>query len=162
VQSQPGRGTTVSIHLPRAEGEVSHLADTQSHAQVVGGGETVLLVEDEPGVLELTVSMLEPLGYTVLAANTPTQAQGLAEQYAGKVDLLVTDLIMPEMSGLELWQRLEGRWTGLKRLFISGYPTEVLSRHGLMEKDIPFLKKPFSAKELAAKLREVLDRPCVS
>jgi len=158
VESRPGQGTTVSVFLPRHEGEPAAPGEALPHAPASPGTETVLVVEDESVLLELATAMLEPLGYTVLTAGTPNLALRRAEQHAGEIHVLVSDMVMPEMSGYELWQRLRERRPNLRCLFMSGYPSDVFSRHGVMEQDVPFLEKPFSARALAAKLREVLDR----
>jgi len=102
--------------------------------------------------------MLERQGYTVLAASTPGQALELSEQLSGQIDLLITDVIMPEMNGRDLARNLMIASPRLKSLFMSGYTSDVIAHHGMLDPGIHFISKPFSAKDLAAKVREVLDK----
>lgn len=157
VYSEPGEGTTFRIYLPRHH--ASDRTDTgAAWAPVVAptGSETVLLVEDEAALLKLSRRLLERLGYTVLAAETPNQALQYAEAYQGAIDLLLTDVIMPEMSGRALWQRLSAMRPGLKCLFMSGYTANVIAHHGVLDEGVHFLQKPFSREALVMKLREAL------
>ncbi len=154
VYSEPGQGTTFRIYLPRSE-ERPPAASTESPA-VQGGRETVLLVEDEPANLRLLRSVLTYLGYTVLAAGRPGEAIRQAADHAGTIDLLITDVIMPEMNGRELAARLEAGHPGLKCLFVSGYTANVIAHQGVLDEGVWFLPKPFSIDELAAKVRQVL------
>jgi len=157
VYSEPGEGTTFRIYLPRHH--ASDRADTgAAWAPVVAptGSETVLLVEDEAALLKLSRRLLERLGYTVLAAETPNQALQYAEAYQGAIDLLLTDVIMPEMSGHALWQRLSAMRPGLKCLFMSGHTANVIAHHGVLDEGVHFLQKPFSREALVMKLREAL------
>jgi CheY-like chemotaxis protein len=121
------------------------------------GHETILLVEDEAAILRLATRMLERRGYVVLAAGTPREALRLAETHQGEIQLLMTDVIMPEMDGHELAEILLAQFPRLKRLFMSGYTAEAIGRHGVLEAGVSFLPKPFSSGELAAKVRKVLD-----
>jgi DNA-binding NtrC family response regulator len=116
-----------------------------------------LLVEDELGLLKMAQTMLERKGYRVLAASTPEKAVRFAEEHAGDIHLVVTDVVMPEMTGKELIDRLHGLFPDLKVLFMSGYTADVIARHGVLEHDIRFIQKPFSDKNLALKVRETLD-----
>ena len=154
--SKPGEGSTFKVYLPRYKGQADHLAVEKSNASATGGSETVLLVEDEPMLLDLTQIMLEKLGYAVLTAATPGDAMRLAREHAGEIHLLITDVVMPEMNGHELAQSLNAFYPKLKRLFMSGYTAEVIAHHGLLESGVHFVHKPFSMKDLAAKVREVL------
>ena len=159
VYSEPGKGTTFKIYLPR------YLSDPVSArwmpAPVVEptGTETVLLVEDEEALLKLGERLLKRLGYTVLAAGGPTQALELAAAHGGSIDLLLTDVIMPEMSGRDLWQRLSALRPGLQCLFMSGYTANVIAHHGVLDDGVHFLQKPFSRAALATKVREALYGP---
>lgn len=119
----------------------------------------MLLVDDEETLLGLGKMLLEERGYTALAAGSPSQAIQLAEQYAGDIHLLLTDVVMPDMSSHELWQRLSAQRPGLKCLFMSGYTANAIAHRGVLDEDIHFLQKPFSVEQLAVKLREALDRP---
>ena len=157
VRSEPGKGTIFNIHLPRHTDETEPVHPKSPATPVRGGGEVVLLVEDEPSILEMTREMLEKLGYAVLAAGTPSQAVRLAEDRSGGIQLLVTDVIMPEMNGRDLAKKLISRHPDLKCLFMSGYTDDVIADRGALEEGGPFIHKPFSVKALAAKIREILD-----
>ena len=123
------------------------------------GRETLLLVEDEPSILDLGRMMLEGLGYQVLPAGGPLQALEIARAWTDGIDLVVTDVIMPDMNGRELVQALRGERPGLRCLYMSGYTDDVIARHGVLDEGLFFLQKPFSRKELATKVRQVLDHP---
>ena len=158
VDSEPGKGTTFRIYLPRHEappapGQNSAVPAT---TRAAGGLETVLLVEDTPAILETTRAMLEKLGYQILAAFSPGEALRLAKSYFGKIHLLITDVVMPGMDGPELAENLQPLCPDIKRLFMSGYTANILSRHGVTDKDLHFLQKPFTMQDLAAKAREAL------
>jgi PAS domain S-box-containing protein len=158
VFSQPGQGTTFKMYLPRFKQE----ADTQKRelsADVLHlGTETVLLVEDEAAIRSLGEKMLQRLGYTVLTADAPGKAIRLAEEHAGDIQLLITDVIMPEMNGKELAERLTSIKPGVKCLFMSGYSADAIARHGVLDKGIHFIQKPFSMKEMAQKVRDIWER----
>ena len=156
VQSEPGRGTTFRIYLPRHHGEVQ-CADADS-GTIRGGTETILIVEDEPGVRKMTKSMLEPLGYTVLTSGSPNEAVRIAREQAGKIDLLVTDVVMPGMNGHDLAAMLRTLYPGLKCLFMSGYTADIIADHGERDQSVSFVEKPFSAKRLADRIRLTLER----
>jgi CheY-like chemotaxis protein len=126
---------------------------------VRAGTETILLVEDELGVRQLVCEMLQRLGYQILQAGSGAEALHLFEQHKGSIDLLITDVIMPQMSGRELAQRLKTLQPSLKVLYISGYTDDMLAHHGVLESGVFLLQKPFAPDELAKKLREVLDAP---
>jgi signal transduction histidine kinase len=156
VCSEPGKGSTFSIYLPRHVGMPGQGPTEAPPEALPGGRETVLLVEDEPALLRAGKSVLERLGYTVLAAGTPGEAILLAEQNAGGIDLLMTDVVMPEMNGRELAQRLLARYPKLKRLYMSGYAANVIAHHGVLDDGVNFIQKPFALKDLADKLRATL------
>jgi signal transduction histidine kinase/CheY-like chemotaxis protein len=157
VYSEPGRGTTFRISLPVYAEKVS-LDETALTADYVGGKETILLVEDEEAILRLGKRLLERFGYRVLAAGTPGEALNLAEQYTGEIDLLMTDIIMPEMNGRELAATMHSRHPELKCLYTSGYTDNVIARHGVLEEGLHFIQKPYSMKDLADKVREALEK----
>jgi PAS domain S-box-containing protein len=156
VASEPGRGTTFRLYLPRHPDEAAESEQGQP-GRLTPGSETILLVEDETMILLLTTKMLEQLGYTVLAAATPGEAMRLAREHSGSIDLLLTDVIMPEMNGRDLARNLLSLYPMMKRLFMSGYPASVIAHHGLLDQGIHFIHKPFSRKDLGEKIREVLD-----
>jgi two-component system, cell cycle sensor histidine kinase and response regulator CckA len=118
---------------------------------------SILVVEDEPSILSMTVQMLERQGYTALGAATPGEALRVAREHSGDIDLLMTDVIMPEMHGRDLAKKMLALYPGIKRLFMSGYTADVIAEHGVLEEDFNFIQKPFSMKELGDKIRSVLD-----
>ena len=158
VDSEPGRGTTFRIYLPRHQAEVSQTAVEDSTGPAVHGRETILLVEDESSILGMATAMLRHLGYTVLATRTPSEALRLVQTHPGPIDLLMTDVVMPEMNGLELAKQAAAIRPQLAHLFMSGYTADVVLHRGLLEDGVPYLPKPFSMKELALRLREVFER----
>ena len=122
------------------------------------GSETILLVEDESSILEMTTLMLQRLGYTVLTAETPGKAIHIAREHAGKIHLLMTDVVMPEMNGRELFEKASRICPDVKVLYMSGYTEDVIARRGIMEEGVQFIRKPFSVKALAARVRQVLEK----
>ena len=156
VTSEPNRGTTFEILLPRHSAGVEK-SRAAAAVPAAPGQETLLLVEDEPRLVNLIRLMLESLGYKVFSAVSPGEAIRLADQHAGQVDLLMTDLVMPEMNGRDLSAEIRKRHPGMKVLFTSGYSEELLAAGGPPAKDIRFIQKPYSINDLAAKVREALD-----
>ena len=158
VYSEPGQGTTFKIYLPRYRtAKMEFLPEKVKEPQTERGQETILLVEDEPSILKMTTMMLERLGYQVVAAKTPGEAIRLAQEHTGKIDLLVTDVVMPEMNGRDLAKNILSIHPNLIRLFMSGYTANVIAHHGVLDKGVNFIQKPFSREELGAKVREALD-----
>jgi len=157
VYSEPGHGTTLKMYFPRDKTGIERETSPAKHKPETGRGETILVVEDEPALLRLATRLLKNLGYTVQSAASPNQALNLAEKHAGKFQLLLTDVIMPEMNGRELANRLSVAYPDIKRLFMSGYTADVTAGQGILEKEMHFIQKPLSIHELAAKVREVLD-----
>jgi CheY-like chemotaxis protein len=157
VFSEPGTGTTFRIYLPRHESEQAGADETRKAVEAPTGTETVLLVEDEDSLLDLGTLLLEDLGYTVLAASCPNRALRLAEEFPGEIHVLLTDVIMPEMSGRDLRERLAASRPTLKSLYMSGYTAEVIAHHGVLHEGVHFLQKPFSVQDLAVKLREAVN-----
>ena len=156
VYSEQGRGTTFKIYLPRLSQASDAPVETAVAKRMDAGSETVLLVEDEPMILQMVSLMLQRLGYKVLPAASPGEAIRLAEDHAGTIHLLMTDVIMPEMNGRDLAGKLLSLYPGLKRLFMSGYTANVIAHHGVLDEGVHFIQKPFSRNELAGKVREVL------
>ncbi len=157
VYSEPGLGTKFTIYLPSLPGEVEpaspeSVADLSPHGQ-----ETVLLVEDEPAILNMAAQILVRLGYTVLQTNSPKEAIRMAKEQDGVIDLLITDVIMPEMNGKDLADNLQSHFPLLKCLYMSGYTADVIARHGVLDEGVYFIQKPFSLPNLATKVRDVLD-----
>jgi CheY-like chemotaxis protein len=158
VYSEPGQGTTFKIYLPRFLGEAV-LPKAENAAETPKGrGETVLLVEDEAAILAVGRGMLEGLGYRVLTAATPSEALRLVKAQAAEIQLLISDVVMPEMNGRELAKLISTIKPGLKCLFISGYTANVIAHRGVLEDGVYFLQKPFSMKDLAFKVRLALER----
>ena len=157
VYSEPEEGTTIKIYLPRYTGPNVEAGRARAEKLRTSRGETVLIVEDDGSILKLGKVMLESLGYTVLAASTPGEAVALAETYAGRIHLLITDVVMPEMNGRELSEQLLRSCPHLKVLFMSGYTADVIAHRGVLEEGVHFIPKPFSKNDLAVKVRDTLD-----
>jgi PAS domain S-box-containing protein len=159
VYSEPGQGTIFKIYLPRhAGGAEPAAADPTAEIPTGRQGETVLLVEDEPAILKMGRKMLEMQGYRVLASSTPGEALKTAGEHQGEIHLLITDVVMPQMNGRELADRLLALSPGIKTLFMSGYTANVIAHSGVLEKGVNFIQKPFSLKELGGMVRAALDR----
>jgi DNA-binding NtrC family response regulator len=116
----------------------------------------VLVVEDEPMLLKMNKTMLERLGYRVLAAGAPSEAIGLAEAHAGEIRLVITDVVMPEMNGRDLAEKLHSLYPDMKILFMSGYTSTVIAHRGVLGEGVNFIQKPFSFKSLGSKVRDLL------
>ena len=157
VSSVPERGTMFEIYLPVVEEPAARAAERVPTELPQGRGETVLLVEDETPVRNVTLLLLEKLGYRVLEASNAEEAFSIVESGQAKIELLLTDVIMPGTSGPELAAALSSRDLGIKVLFQSGYTGEAVLRHANIKPDMAFLKKPFTLGTLAKKIREVLD-----
>ena len=157
VYSEPDNGTTFKIYIPRDTAGIEVAEDVKSAELLLGRGETVLLVEDESALLVMAKRLLEGLGYTVLSAAGPGDALRLAEEHTGEIHLLLTDVIMPEMNGRDLAHRLATLYPKMKHLFTSGYTADVIAHQGILDEGVNFIQKPLSKKDLAAKVRKVLD-----
>ena len=158
VASEPGQGTRFIIYLPQYLDDTGEIAGSDMPCRPVAQGtETVLLAEDEPANLEMYGKMLARLGYTVLPASAPEECLRLAREHKGRIDLLLTDVVMPGMNGPDLAQCLLADAPGLKCLFMSGYTDKAFSHPGVIEPGMQFIQKPFSLEELADKIRSVLD-----
>jgi two-component system cell cycle sensor histidine kinase/response regulator CckA len=156
VYSEEGRGTTFKIYLPAAAG-AAELAVWPGDVAAERGSETVILVEDDESVRNLVRTMLETKGYRVLAAEGADEAERLCSERAGAVDLLLTDVVMPDVNGRVLAERLAARSPTMRILFMSGYSDEAVYRHGEISPNASFIEKPFTDRTLARKVREVLD-----
>ena len=157
VYSEPGKGTTIKIYLSRHEGKAAEIQGKNTEEVPQGRGETILVVEDDLTILELAQRMLEGLNYTVFIADTPKGAMKLAKEHTGEIHLLITDVIMPEMNGLELSEQLQSFYPDLKCIFTSGYTANAIAHHGVLDEVVDFIQKPFSKNDLAAIVRKVLD-----
>ena len=157
VYSEPDNGTIFKIYIPRDSAGIVETKDSGSPGPLLGRGETILLVEDEPALLVMAKHLLESLGYTVLSAPGPGEALRLAEEHAGEIHLLLTDVIMPEMNGRDLAHRLTALYPRMKHLFMSGYTADVIVHQGVLDEGVHFIQKPLSINDLAAKVRKTLD-----
>lgn len=156
VISSPYRGTTFKIYLPRYRTKTDALPEMDKNHPTDRGHETILLVEDEIAILRMTTKMLEKQGYQVVAAKTPDEAICLAQEHAGEIHLLMTDVVMPEMNGRDLAENILSIHPNLKCLFMSGYTADVIAHHGVLDKSVNFIQKPFSRDQLGAKVRWTL------
>jgi two-component system cell cycle sensor histidine kinase/response regulator CckA len=156
VYSEPGAGTTFRVYLPWVTGQQGDATEHETD-QARQGCETVLLVEDEDVVRKLARRSLERHGYTVLEAHLPSYAMHVAQEHEGPIPLLVSDVIMPEMSGRDLAELLLQVHPEMKVLYISGYTDDAIAQHGVLEPGVAFLEKPFTPAALARKVRQVLD-----
>lgn len=158
VSSEEGQGTIFRIYVPAQADASAAMPAAGLSGEPERGYETVLLVEDEAAILSLGRIMLEKMGYTVLTAGTPAEAIEIARTFTGDIHLLITDVVMPEMNGRDLATRLLSFYPNIGRLFMSGYTANVIAHHGVLEDGVRFIQKPFSARALAAKVREALDQ----
>lgn len=157
VDSAPERGTTFEIYLPQTEAKMELADSLNQDTAAPFGTETVLLVEDESEARELIVVMLQRQGYTVLEAASPHEAVELAQQHLAEIDLLLTDVILPKMNGLNLADRLKAMRPELKTIFMSGYVDGKIMDHGLLDPRVNFIQKPFTFNTLVRRIREALD-----
>ena len=156
VVSEPGAGTTFEIYLPRSvDAPQQTAASVERRARLAT--ETILLVEDERALLTIAKRMLEQWGYTVLATSSPNEALRLASEHSGAIQLLLSDVVMPEMNGPDLAKALRSRFPGLKELFMSGYTAGAFADQDTVDANVNFIAKPFSGEALAAKVRALLD-----
>jgi CheY-like chemotaxis protein len=159
VYSELGKGTTFKLYFPLVLEPASDAAAGGVPADPEAGHETILLVEDEQGVRELTARMLNLMGYTVLTATSGAEALALAAAHEGSIDLLLTDVVMPNMGGARLAEELRRRRPETKVVFVSGYTENTISDHGALDAGVEFLAKPFGREALARKLRQALSKP---
>ncbi len=157
VRSMVGTGSTFEVYIPRHFGEGGAASPTEATAPAPRGRETLLFVEDEPSLLALSERHLRYLGYTVLSAATPEAALALGLKHGTEIRLLVTDVIMPGMTGQELATRLLSQFPELRCLFVSGYTADILDRRGLLPPGMHLLTKPYKVRDLAAKVRQILE-----
>ena len=157
VESTLSCGTRFKIYLPRHRGMLSDTENKEIETPAEQGHETILLVEDEPILLDMTKEMLELNGYQVLIALNPDEALQIAGDHADEIHLVMTDVVMPGMNGYDLAEKLMSLYPSLKCLFMSGYTASVIARHGALDEPVHFIQKPFSMNDLIAKVRQVLD-----
>jgi len=159
VYSEPRKGTTFKIYLPQVEEKVEQGEPTRVSTPSLKGTETVLVVEDEDMVREIIHHILVDYGYNVLEPHNPQEALQVCDRFEGTIHLMVTDVVMPGMSGRELAEKVTSRYTNMKVLYISGYTDNVIVHHGILDSGVSFLPKPFTPYSFARKVREVLDSP---
>jgi len=157
VYSEPGRGTSFKIYFPLASGPADSVAHDQPSVSHHRGAETILLAEDDEQVRELASEALSAAGYSVLAADTPRDAISICRNHGARIDLLLTDVVMPIIGGRELARQLLAIRPDLRVLYMSGYTPQAILHHGELEANTFFIQKPFTPSSLAAKIREVLD-----
>ena len=156
VYSEPGKGTTFTIYLPRHTVDSDESLKESTPTPYSRGHGTILLVEDEPAILKMTTLMLEGQGYTVIPASNGSEAIRIFSEHTDMIHLLMTDVIMPDMNGRDLVQKLRLLSPQLKCLFMSGYTSDIIAQHGILDEGVQFIQKPFSLPDLAVKVREEL------
>ena len=159
VYSEPGRGTTFKVYLPRVAEAAAPAAPTPPAPASVRGSETVLVVEDDELIRKLVQKVLKANGYTVLVAGSGGDAEQVAGQHQGPIHLLMTDVVLPGLNGREVARRLTAARAGIRVLYLSGYTDDAIVHHGVLEPGVAFLQKPFAPTALSRKVREVLDSP---
>lgn len=159
VYSEPGHGTTFKIYLPRVDEPLEIYEKKSFNKEIPSGNETILVVEDDSAIRELISIILKMKGYGVLEASYYSDALAICEKHLDHIHLLLTDIIMPEMSGLELADRITSSCSEIKVLYMSGYTNDAIIHHGVLEKGMSFIQKPFTPEALLRKVREVLDAP---
>ena len=157
VYSEPGRGSIFRIYFPRFTGAAAITEKSIQAGAPKSRGETILLVEDDPRMLAATSAMLAELGYRYLAAGSAEYALRITNEHIGEINILLTDVIMPEINWRELHQRFREMIPGIPCLYMSGYTANIISTHGVLDEGTHFIQKPFSLKELGTKIRQTLD-----
>jgi signal transduction histidine kinase/CheY-like chemotaxis protein len=157
VYSEPGQGTTFKVYLPVARGSPDEKIALERPRRDLKGSETILLSEDNAQVRQLSTDILKRQGYHLLVAENGTQALNIVKSHKGQLDLLLTDVVMPDINGKELFARLAGQFPGLRVLYMSGYTNNVIAHKGVLDEGIHFIQKPFTVFGLASKVREVLE-----
>lgn len=158
LNSKVGEGTCFHILLPRHKDTAVAEVFKHTKPEVQKGDEVILLVEDEPVILDIFTKMINNLGYNVIPTNSPSEAIDIARNSKTQIDLLITDVVMPEMSGKTLHDNIKNIFKDIKTIFVSGYTTDVIMDYNISVKDVDFIQKPFSIKEISLLIRKVLDR----
>jgi len=158
VYSEPGRGTTFKVCLPRLEGDAEVLKNEKIPVGVLTGSETILVVEDDDALKRLIQKILRSNGYSVLEAENGEEALRISNEHEGPIHLMITDVVMPKMGGREIAQRLQPLRSQMKVLYMSGYTDNAIAQHGVLASGLNFIEKPFTTKGFARKVREVLDK----
>jgi PAS domain S-box-containing protein len=159
VYSEPGRGATFKVYFPRVNASADDVAPAWDPGPRPRGNETILVVEDDEPVRKLACEALEILGYQTLSASDPPEAIAMCDTYDGRIDLLMTDVVLPHMDGRSLFRALSEKRPDLKVLYVSGYTENFIVHHGVLDKGLPFMQKPFNVDSLARKVRQAIDRP---
>jgi CheY-like chemotaxis protein len=157
VESEPERGTAFRIYLPRTDAAPAATEEARAPSPTVRGTETILVVDDDEQVRQVAIAILRKQGYRVIDAATPGDALLICEQFQGRLDLLVTDVVMPRMSGRQLWERLGPLRPEMKVLFISGYADDAIVDYGVLSSELAFVQKPLVPAVLLEKVRSVLE-----
>lgn len=157
VESEPDKGTSFKIHIARYQNLTFPRQFENIDKVVTGQSETILVVEDEKAILELTRKILESLGYRVLTASTPSEAMDLVTKFGDAIQGLITDVILPEMNGKALADKIKAKYPAIPCLYMSGYPSDTIAHHGVLEENVNFLEKPFTKAILAVKVRELIN-----
>ena len=155
VQSEPGQGTTFTVFFPLVEDAAAE-SERREIVPGVKGTATILVAEDHPEVRKFTVSALRSYGYRVIEADNSEHVLGLINRERGRVDLIVTDVVMPDLGGREMVAVVRNRWPHVKVLFMSGYSEDAVLLHGVLEENSTFIEKPFTPGQLASKVQELL------
>ncbi len=156
VYSEVGVGTTFKVYLPRYHGSGKGHRDTDSSAELRLGKGTILIVDDEPAIVRLVKRMAEKLGYRVLEALSPNAAIRMAREHLGAIDLMISDVIMPEMNGKDLMNYIRTIYPNIGVVFMSGYTSNVIAHHNILDDDMHFISKPFTIKELSHTISEAI------
>jgi CheY-like chemotaxis protein len=158
VESEPGHGSTFAVYLPISDEEIRAPSVPSTRDSVTEGSETVLLAEDQHSIRKVIRELLESKGYNVIEARDRQDALDIAERYPGQIDVLVTDIVMPQLRGTELARLISKSHPAAVVIFISGYSEEALVETGLLGQNETLIQKPFDPETLAMKIRELLDR----
>lgn len=158
VYSEEGKGTTFKVYFPRVEGDGKRVVKERASTRSLEGSETILVVEDDDSLRNMARQMLEGYRYRVITAENGREAIKLSESHDGDIHLLLTDVVMPGMTGPDLAEQVKSRWPEIKVVYMSGYTADIIGRHGVLEKNVAFIQKPFNREGLAAKVREVLNK----
>jgi CheY-like chemotaxis protein/two-component sensor histidine kinase len=158
VYSEPGKGTIFKIYLPQVDKDAVVTEEHKITATQKGNGETILLVEDDPAILRLANKMLHKLNYQVIAVNSPIEALSVVEEHQNTINLLLTDVVMPELNGNDLAKKILSICPNIKVLFMSGYAVDTIFEQGVLEENFLFIEKPFSSSKLSEKLSDLLQQ----
>ncbi|MDX9802321.1 MAG: transporter substrate-binding domain-containing protein, partial [Spirochaetia bacterium] len=158
VYSETDKGSTFKLYIPKHHDEPMMEESDEVTEVPTGLGETILVVEDELSILKLTEKMIEKLGYNVLTSDNPVDAINLAGKYSGKIDLLITDVVMPEMNGRNLAEKIQEIFPDIKVLYMSGYTANVIAHQGVLEEGVFFIQKPFSINDLGIRIKEAMQK----